>query len=67
MKKFKFLTVMLAFMVFLGSFTACKPAEYELNIMSFNIRWPTVEDKEYRDWDVRKRHSFPFSTIRART
>ena len=55
MKKFKFLTVMLAFMVFLGSFTACKPAEYELNIMSFNIRWPTVEDKEYRDWDVRKK------------
>ena len=40
MKKFKFLTLILSFMVFLGSFAGCKSNSYELNIMSFNIRIP---------------------------
>ena len=54
MKKFKFLTLILSFMVFLGSFAGCKPDKYELNIMSFNIRWPVGEDAGFRNWTYRK-------------
>ena len=54
MKKFKFLTVILSFMVFLGAFVACKPDKYELNLMSFNIRWPVGEDIGFRNWTYRK-------------
>ena len=88
MKKFKFLTIILSFAVFLSSFMACAPdqsessetsssesseasssesseasssessevSSYELNIMSFNIRWPVGDDWGVRDWDSRKEH-----------
>ena len=54
MKKGKILTVILAFMVCLCSFVACKPDKYELNLMSFNIRWPVGEDIGFRNWTYRK-------------
>lgn len=40
-KKFKFLAVILSFMVFFSSFTACKVSSYELNVMSFNVKIPS--------------------------
>ncbi len=49
-----FLGLILSFTVFLGSFAACVPAAYELNVMSFNIRWPTGVDTGFTDWTYRK-------------
>lgn len=40
MKKFKIFNVILTFILFLCSFTACKSNTYELNLMSFNIKIP---------------------------
>ena len=55
-----FLSLICACMAFLGTFAACTPNQYELNLMSFNIRWPTGEDTGFRDWAYRKEEVVDF-------
>ena len=52
MKKGKFLTVILSLMIFLCSFGACNPNQYELSLMSFNIKIPSGSGVQ--SWGNRK-------------